>query len=313
MKKIFVVIIGIVAISNGTFAQTKKTDWEKNGLKGTVKSVSISHYKAIDKFGIIGKVEKLNTDTIEGVLFQKYNNKGCKIEEIECRNYYSKGVIIKVHTYNYFDNKQNIIERRVYNPDGSLNYHEIYKYDDNNNMVEANSYKADKLSIKVILKYDTKNNLIEESEYNPDGSLYSKSFYQYDNKGNRIEKSTYGANGDIESKNVFIYDNNNNLIGEKEENYYSKYKSSYEYSYIYDLKGNKIIEMYSSKYSTRNYNTIKTYEYDEKNRLIEYCDGNDNIEFFKYDNQGNWIEKIKSKGKAKIPMTITERTIEYYE
>ena len=34
---------------------------------------------------------------------------------------------------------------------------------------------------------------------------------------------------------------------------------------------------------------------------------------YKYDSKGNWIERITYKSEVKIPTTITERIIEYYE
>jgi hypothetical protein len=47
----------------------------------------------------------------------------------------------------------------------------------------------------------------------------------------------------------------------------------------------------------------------------------DNLDYvntyeYKYDNKGNWVEKIsysEKTGKRKEPYQITERTIEYYE
>ena len=84
MKKIILVIIGIMTIT-GLYSQNKEqTDWGKEGLKGKVKGISINHYKAIDKFGRISKGAKLNSDSIVGDIYIKYNNDGFKTDLITC-------------------------------------------------------------------------------------------------------------------------------------------------------------------------------------------------------------------------------------
>ena len=62
------------------------------------------------------------------------------------------------------------------------------------------------------------------------------------------------------------------------------------------------------------------YIYDDYRNLLEhtYFDGNGNIteryEFaYQYDSKNNWIQQIFYSGIEKTILSITERTIEYYE
>ena len=313
-------------------AQDKKIDWEKDGLKGKVKSIAAKYYKAMDKFGSISKGVEVGgvcdgnilteydndgyitkhihsycvdaTTFIDTVLFGydnnynvisinsktyyceshhseslvthfKYNDSGKKIEESE---YKSDGSLIRKYIYKY-DDKGNRIEISQYKSDGSLRGKYICKYDDKGNEIERSWYKSDgSLDWKCICRYDYKGNEVERSWYKPDGSLDWTCVYKYDDKGNKIEESEYKPDGSNEWKDIYKYDDKEN---NEEKNRY-KYDESFK-------KGGK-------------YNSHGDITEDESNGY-EY----------KYDKQGNWIEKITYKGEARIPEFITERKIEYYE
>ena len=146
------------------------------GLKGNVKFIARSTYKAVEKFGEIEK----------DYLSSKYTDK--------------------------YDEKGNVIEENKYNADGSLRSFRpktTYKYDENGNKIEENWYNAGSLRYEFTYKYDEKGNKIEESWYNADGSLDAKYKSKYDEKGNEIEKNYYRyyrAEGSLSSKTTYKFE-----------------------------------------------------------------------------------------------------------
>lgn len=319
MKKIIVVSIGIIVIIGLSAQNKKQTDLEKDGLKGKVKSISINHYNAIDKFGRISKSIKLNSDSIEGDIFIKYNNDGFKTDLITCKKSYefdneSKAEKMFIESYNFkYDNQGNNIETYCYKADKTLNYKEIHLYNENGNEIESSSYESDgNLSTKRVCKYDKNGNIIESSSYKSDGDLSSKLIFKNDEKGNKIELDSYSSDGSLNYKFVYEYDYKGNRI--RWESYDSDNELYSKTSYSYYLNGNKADELYNSGDSRYGF-FIKysRYKYDDNNNLIEYSDTDKNVETYSYDNKGNWIEKITYKGEAKIPSIITEQIVEYYE
>ena len=106
----------------------KKTDAQIAGLKGKVKTLERSHFKA--------------------------EIKGGKVE---------KGSLDNKHMYAY-DDRGNQIEWKVYNSNRSLNLKHTYAYDDKGNKIEWKSYKDDgSLEAKYVFKYkyDSEGNWIE--------------------------------------------------------------------------------------------------------------------------------------------------------
>ncbi len=137
MKKIILLII-LSSLCFNSFAQ-KKNDLTKENLKGKVKSLKITKYKAIDKFGEIIKGKK------EDAYHILYNEKGNKTEVSH------------------------------YKPNGNLDYKGIYKYNERGNLIEDSFYKSDgRLDCKSVYKYDERGSQIEVSHYKPDGSLRNK-------------------------------------------------------------------------------------------------------------------------------------------
>ena len=197
MKKII-----LATLSASCNQSEKKNDLTEENLKGKVKSIKETTYKAVDKFGQIEKGDVLNN------YFNIYNEKGNKIED----NFYdSDGNLSSKDTYEY-DEKGNNIEKNNYDSDGSLNSKTTYKYDKKGNKIEDNSYDSDgSLNSKTTYKYDEKGNNIEKNNYDSDGSLNSKTTYKYDEKGNMIEYNTDGRFGEKYTYK-YEYDKNNNWI-----------------------------------------------------------------------------------------------------
>jgi hypothetical protein len=140
MKKL-VMIISIAALMAGSaFAQNNnhgKTDWEKFGLKGKVKSVTHLHYKPVFKYGEIVKGEK--TEEPDGDLYLEYDKQG----KITTRKYAFSadgGYIIMGTKYIYANNGRIIEERDYFDRDGSPMERRCYEYNDDEKIVKETFY-----------------------------------------------------------------------------------------------------------------------------------------------------------------------------
>ena len=141
MEKIILVILSVLCLVSCNQSE-KKNDLTEENLKGKVKSIKETTYKAIEKFGQIEKgdvlVDSSAVYTDDG-RFKIYNEKGNKIEE---NRYDSDGSLDFKDTYKY-DEKGNKIEINNYNSDGRLDSKTTYKYeyDKNNNWTQRIKYK----------------------------------------------------------------------------------------------------------------------------------------------------------------------------
>ena len=149
MKKIIILLslitltILICCVPEKENSFEKKNDWEREGLKGKVKILTLNGY-------ILEQVYGQNKKKFDYKKICKYDKKGNLVEKTEynaARSYFLK-------YRNKYDSKGNEIERVWYKPDGSL----YWKYKN---------------------KYDSKGNEIERIYYKPDGSLSTKYIYKY--------------------------------------------------------------------------------------------------------------------------------------
>ncbi|WP_120488692.1 hypothetical protein [Bergeyella cardium] len=229
MKKILTIILAMFCLAS---CKNKKNDLTEMNLKGKVKSIRETRYKAVEKFGEAVKVKgDISDSDIEELLF---NEKGNIIE----KNRFFYGLYWK-YTYKY-DEKGNKIEGNYFNKDGSLCWKYTYKYDEKGNQIEENWFNPDgSLDKKYTYKYDEKGNQVEENNFNKDGSLEDKFTYKYDEKGNQIETNWFNEDGSLERKFTYKYDEKGNLI---ETNWFNEdgsleRKFTYRYTY-YDQKDN---------------------------------------------------------------------------
>ena len=237
MKKIILATLSVLyLVSYGQLEKKseKKNDLTEENLKGKVKSIKETTYKAVDKFGQIKK-GNVFYDGFSSPFTIIYNEKGNQIKI--CR-YDKYGKIDNKNTYKY-DEKGNIIEHNTYD-DGRLVFKDIYKYDEKGNKIEKNHYYYDgRLDYKTTYKYDEKGNNIEENIYDYDYDGYgSKYTYKYDEKGNNIEKNYYGSNGRLDYKNTYKYDEKGNNIEENTYYYDDRPIENYSYEYEYDKNNN---------------------------------------------------------------------------
>src|SRR5260221_7442170 len=165
MKKIILSII-ITMIVNAAYSQVRiKSDLQEMNLKGNVKSVRETSYKAVKKSHVIQKGKrKRESPKYDRDFYVILNDKGYKAEENE---YNKDGSIYRKFSYLY-DDRGNTIEIDWYNSDGSFS--NKHKY--------SNTY-VDKVY------------LTERIHYRPDSSIDAKYTYKYDDKGNMTERNWY--------------------------------------------------------------------------------------------------------------------------
>jgi len=306
--KYLILVFGLLFVigcnSNVNNQEDKRSDLEKKGIRGSVKSREITEYEAIDKFGEIIKGSIIRKE------LENYNLKGNMIQ-YQTSSIYGDS---EIYTTKY-DERDNKIENVIYK-NNSLQLKCNYRYDDKNNMIEACYYQSDNvLDRKIICKYDDKNNKIEENEYNKDGSLRSKTEYYI--KDNEINMYKHNSNGDIVDAYYSKYDWKGNCI---EKRIPFKLKEVYLITYKYDVRKNIIEEIryddrFNGLYTARGGTERVNYMYDDKNNLVVKQVNSTQITIwdYKYDNKGNYIEKIESEDiTMRKVKKITEIKIEYY-
>ena len=265
-KLLFVLLV--IFLINSCSTKVENNDLIKKGLKGKVKSVSIEYFQAKENFG----------EVKEG----------------------GKYLVVNIEK---FDRNGNIIE------DLSDNFTEIYEYEDKKLSESTTTSKYNGI-FKSIYKYDNDNNLIEKAKNKRDGSLLSKIIYKYDNNNNLIEETNYKKDGSLNSKIIYKYDDYNNLI---EETNYKKDGSKSKYS-TYKYDDNNLIEETIS-YKEGSVGIYKTYEYDDDNNLIEKVEDfsdftNITINNYEFDENMNWIKNTQYIDN--IPRFVFYRDIKYY-
>ena len=264
MKKIILSLTMALVIHYSNSQVTSKSDLQELEVKGKVKSLRETSYKAINVSGKIQKGKRKTENSDEKDSFISFNEKGNKIERIE---YTSDGKTYEKLSYLYddkgydtiiynekdshnliakyvhkYDEKGNLIERRHYNPDGSNDNIYTYKYDENKNLVEYNWFKKDgNFGSKDIYKYDTKGNMLEDATYKSDERLEWKITYEYNDSGNCVEENTYKGSK-FYIKYLKKFDDKGNQIEidlcKEDGTPYRKYYQKYEY----DKNGNWVMQ-----------------------------------------------------------------------
>ena len=271
---------------------TKKNNYES--ILGNVKSVSVTNYIAVERFGEYQK---------EGVSYQKfvsYNKEGNKSFEKE--NYRSDHPWYE--RFFFYDNQGNLIKEKMVFRKTNVYY---YKYDKNGNRIEENYFEPEgKLKWRSYFKYDSNGNKIERISYDSNGKFKHNRYFRYDALGNMIENCLIDKNGYLTENSIWNYDRYGNLLERKH------LKNNREWFYDFDI--NKSKHKVDGEFS---YKVI--YEYFESINTIKikayYGDGSlseiEIKEYSNFDTLGNWRTCIKSNTK-KEDKIIVEREITYY-
>ena len=275
-----------IIFSLTTNAQSKKkSDAEREGLRGKVKSVNEKYYE--EKrifFGLISiKVQFWDE-------FKEFNNNGNIIYE-EKPSYH--GGDYRDREFYKYNERGDCIEKIDSNYENGNKYSYLsryeYIYDKKGNIREEKWYSYNKLNYNYYYKYDDKGNCIEELSKGIKDSTFSKDIYKRDTNGQMIVWERYNKLGDFDSKLVYKLDESGNRI--KVEYYNEDLNKERETIYIYNSEGDVIIEIHYDVKSKRTYSKIYSYQYD------------DNF---------NWIKRIEYNEDMNVNY-ITKRKIKYYD
>lgn len=273
------------------------------GLKGRVKSIKESCYKAIEKNGEYIKQEKAGFQYNPNESFISFNIKGFITEKIESgisTDYYCR----ITNSYNMNDN---IVEYCRYDRLQNCDYKKVTTYNNLNNVIAEEIYESDnKLKNKTECKYDKNGFGVESIEYLANGDLHEKTIVKNDYKGNPIEVSVYDSQGKLKKNETCKYDNNNNLIESKSS------WDSRKQKYKYDEKNNRIeTKFYQGDRGL--INKVSTIYGKDGKKIIEKSvyekdyHGNESYTTTKYDIKGNEIVKY-SKNIRGDKTTILKQT-----
>ncbi|MCS5420653.1 MULTISPECIES: hypothetical protein [Psychrilyobacter] len=281
IKMITALTFIILLSACGGIKKTSETDLKISGLKGRVKSVKYSTYDTELKFGEIKKGTRSSSG--QDNRYYYFNEKEVKIEEGE-RDSYDR------------------IQRKT-----------LYKYNDEGKLIQTSDFDSRvEFAGKTIYTRDDKGNLIEASDFNSKGEFIGKIIYTRDSKGNAVETNSYNSMGSLNSKFKFEYDKKGRVL---ESIYYGSDGELRDKTYFkYDGKG-RVIEV---KLITEDSIFIKNFKYENKEKddvtlMIQYegyLTMSKTRYMYKYDENGNWIQKISIEDEK--PKVIEEREIEYY-
>ncbi|WP_420287292.1 hypothetical protein VT569_05155 [Flavobacterium psychrophilum] len=278
-QKIFIFLGFLILFISCNSKNEINNDLKKNNLFGNIKSINKNHYDATEKFGEPVKLN--NTSTTSSLIL--FNNFGNIMEETE--KYYMTLLITKCK---YDDNK--LLERNLYNEDGTLSNRTKFKYDEKSNLIEENIYdKQGNSKLKFVNKYNNLNQIIESHGYH-ENKVTFKIMSIYDSAGNKIREKAFDCKENIFYRDeTFRYDENKNIISSISFNDYGTFKTNMISNMKYDDYNNIILDSFKNELDGRK--GSNTYKYE-------------------YDSEKNWTKQVKFKNGK--PIKIIEREIDYY-
>ena len=259
----------------------------EKSLLGKVKKVHTAHYST---------VVTVLKDTIKQEHFDEnytysFDERGNEIEFIK----YTKEGNIKHKEVKKYDERDSLLyskKNMLTTKNGTHIEEKFYLYNDKGLLSEKKSYEEDPNTgithKKELYRYNNDQRIIENSYYSND-SLKRKILYWYDNKGNLLRDSYFDSELSIDTK--YEYNHIGSLI-KKIENYVNKHMKFVEL-YKYDAKNRLIL-------ITRGEGILKDIPFKniyKNNLLIESYDDRDDEElhiFYSYKNK-KLINKVISK------------------
>jgi hypothetical protein len=285
MKNLLLFVI-LVCISP-TLANAQSNDRQRSGLTGPVKSIREEKAKLEDRSGQQAEGPRLVVQQIT------FDEKGNVIEQ--SLNNPDGSLKSKLAWALKYDGEGREIEKSYYNADGKLTSKGMSTYAGGEMKTQLTYYNPDgSINHHQIYVYDGNGNKIEESHSNPDNSPRARILYKYDDKGRQTEALYLKPDGTVSQKSVFTYDGHGNRTG------------------FTAFDGAGIIKIRHE------------YKYDSKNSLIELLnqgDGNGPVIKYTYsyefDPNGNWVKRETEReviGSENKPTRteVTYRVITYY-
>lgn len=298
MKRVLLLAVILLALAGSLTAQ-EPSDLERDGLRGKVKSATVTFYKAEELFGewYLGDIFEIDE--------YEYNLKG-DYTSVHMRMFHSQKSTLDVTLHYQYDENYNLPkEVGVYDQAGTLKEKILTTYSTQGKVEERYTngggtyiktvttysdqcemhaaYNRDgSLESKTLITYDYQGKA--EEGYKGDGSSAYKEFSTFDDKGNTIQVIRYGADGDLIYKKVFDYNNKGNKT--REAFYDDKGSLRNETRMKYDEMGNEIENVYYSGASI-----VSQYYYS-----------------YEYDEKQNWTKRIEGKKVSKFGKTYLEPT-----
>ena len=287
MKRLLLLVVAML-LATISFAQVKKSPaperygWDqKYPLYGEVKSVTISHYEYVSKFG---KYEKGELKDRQIYYFNEVGDVERHDKDWEYSLYYKYDAgNVEVHKYNYY---------------GTLETCTANKCDENGRVLESAVYdNTGVLQTMTFNEYDSEDNHIGEIVYDSSGTVTAITCYGYDEQGNCTSIEMYDSYDSLAQEETVIW---------------------IHQSFTYDSAGN-VTECLISSGSVHSV-CLFHYDANGNLVEMEYRNSlYDSLEFknvLSYDESGDNLESIityepRFDGRKLIPVIITEYDVCY--
>ncbi len=263
---------------------------------------------------VVGKNEYNHTIYREDY---EYNSNG---DEISCKVWdIDTGIEnLRIHTIHEYDQNNNCVSKNTYIPDGSLIRKTAWAYTNNicvkcskyydSNLEEETIYDEESGNVLKITKYYTEYVIPIQHKY-----IKYEVKYNYDESGKEISRTSLGYDdpGDcllvnknisqsfFASSKIVDFIDENGLCIKQEYTCYEDYSSGEDIKWLateihtYDEHKNRIETTSKFSYKGEHVYVYKT--------------------AYKYDDKGNWVEKIETSSKNANDNTITIRSFSYYK
>ena len=244
MKRSLLLVVLLGLFLNFSFTHYQKTDLEKSGIFGKVKSIRETNYSVSNKAENNGK-ENIVLDN-----FTSYDLDGNRQKMSE----YKDDTLFSYITYKY-DHNNVLVGCDEYNADNSLYLSISYSSNDKGFVIDAyynrilqKTYDIDRLSIAVeydkyyqnlfthvSYKNDFKGNVLEEKYFTDQGNLSYKLTYKYDYKYNKVEIKYYNNSGNLSWRKKLKYDSKGNKT---ESKFFESNRLAMVSKYVYEFGQN---------------------------------------------------------------------------
>jgi hypothetical protein len=293
-------IVFALLLSFASTAQIPKTDWDKDFLRGKVKTTQYFSNWFDNPTNPGNAILDSSTYTLDSFSTTGYKIKQCTYEyggHTVCQEFVSNDTV-----------EYTMINGTVVSRTG-------VKHGSQGKVVEKLSLDYEgNIENKQVLEYDTMGNLVRETGYDSDTPW---KWRMYTHESGRVATERDSTSFGISHKTFYKYNDKGQLIKIVYEDY-GRCPSSRVVSYTYDDRGNKVSYTEHDRDSSKK---IWMWKYDEHNNIVleESIQRGKvfpivAIEYI-YDKQGNWIQRTKIFTNSVTDTktrSVTVRNIEYY-
>jgi hypothetical protein len=190
-------IITIVSI----LSSYSETDRENHGYSGPVRHVKVESSKFIESSGqwLEEETRFFERETI-------YNELGKRMYHAE---YLGSESIVSEYIYN----ESTRTEKQITYSNGEVWILHVYRYDENENLLEWKKY-VDDIPTNGYVNIYKNNNLIETQYYREHGNMWKREFYDFDDHNRKIRQIRFMPVDTIFSITTYTYDDLGGLVNE---------------------------------------------------------------------------------------------------